>query len=47
MYLSVWRDGANLFAGGEVPHGMTATGAAFLAGLLAEVLSRIRTRPGC
>ena len=37
VHLSVWRDGANLFAGGEGPHGMTATGAAFLAGLLAEL----------
>jgi glutamine synthetase len=37
VHLSVWRQGANLLAGGDGPHGMTATGAAFLAGLLEEL----------
>jgi glutamine synthetase len=37
VHLSVWRQGANLLAGGDGPHGMTAAGAAFLAGLLEEL----------
>ena len=37
VHLSVWRQGSNLFAGGNGPHGMTATGASFLAGLLDEL----------
>lgn len=37
VHLSVWKHGANLFADGDGPHGMTATGAAFLAGLLEEL----------
>jgi glutamine synthetase len=37
VHLSVWRQGANLLAGGDGPHGITATGAAFLAGLLEEL----------
>jgi glutamine synthetase len=37
VHLSVWQQGANLFAGGDGPHGMTAAGAAFLAGLLGEL----------
>jgi glutamine synthetase len=37
VHFSLWRDGTNLFAGGEGPHGMTETGEAFVAGVLAEV----------
>ena len=37
VHLSVWRQGANLFAGGDGPHGLTPAGAAFLAGLLEEL----------
>jgi glutamine synthetase len=37
VHLSVWRQGENLFAGGDGPHGMAAAGAAFLAGLLGEL----------
>jgi glutamine synthetase len=37
VHLSLWRDGMNLFAGGEGPHGMTETGEAFAAGVLAEL----------
>jgi glutamine synthetase len=34
LHLSVWSEGANLFAGGEGPHGLTAKGESALAGLL-------------
>jgi glutamine synthetase len=34
VHLSLWRDGANLMAGGDGPFGMTADGAAFGAGVL-------------
>jgi glutamine synthetase len=37
VHLSVWRDGNNLFAGGDGPHGMTAEGEAFAAGILREL----------
>ena len=37
VHLSVWRDGANLFAGGPGRHGMTAGGEAFAAGILARL----------
>jgi glutamine synthetase len=37
VHFSLWRDGKNLFAGGEGPHGMTETGEAFVAGVLAEL----------
>jgi len=37
VHFSLWRDGKNLFAGGDGPHGMTAEGHAFLAGILAEL----------
>jgi glutamine synthetase len=37
VHFSLWRDGRNLFAGGEGPHGMTAAGEAFVAGVLAEL----------
>jgi glutamine synthetase len=37
VHFSVWRDGTNLFAGGNGPHGMTGTGEAFVAGVLAEL----------
>jgi glutamine synthetase len=34
VHLSAWRDGANLMAGGDRRHGMTAEGEMFLAGIL-------------
>ena len=34
IHLSAWRDGANLFAGGTGPHGMTGDGEAMAAGVL-------------
>ncbi len=37
VHLSLWRDGTNLFAGGDGPHGMTDVGQAFVAGVLAEL----------
>ena len=37
VHLSLWRDGRNLHAGGDGPHGMTAEGEAFVAGILAEL----------
>jgi glutamine synthetase len=37
VHVSVHRDGANLFAGGDRPYGMTAAGESFLAGLLAQL----------
>jgi glutamine synthetase len=37
IHLSVWREGRNLFAGGEGPHGMTEAGESFMAGILAEL----------
>jgi glutamine synthetase len=37
VHLSLWRDGKNLFADGDGPHGMTETGEAFVAGVLAEL----------
>jgi glutamine synthetase len=37
VHFSLWRDGTNLFAGGDGPHGMTETGEAFVAGVLAEL----------
>jgi glutamine synthetase len=37
VHFSLWRDGVNLFAGGEGPHGMTEVGEAFVAGVLAEL----------
>jgi glutamine synthetase len=37
VHFSLWRDGTNLFAGGEGPYGMTETGEAFVAGVLAEL----------
>ncbi|MGZ5212139.1 MAG: glutamine synthetase family protein [Actinomycetota bacterium] len=37
VHFSLWRDGKNLFAGGYGPHGMTETGEAFVAGVLAEL----------
>jgi glutamine synthetase len=37
IHLSVWREGRNLFAGGEGPHGMTEVGESFMAGILAEL----------
>jgi glutamine synthetase len=37
VHFSLWRDGVNLFAGGRGPHGMTETGEAFVAGVLAEL----------
>ncbi len=36
-HFSLWRDGANLLAGGDGPCAMTATGEAFIAGVLAEL----------
>jgi glutamine synthetase len=37
VHFSLWRDGVNLFAGGEGPYGMTDTAEAFVAGVLAEL----------
>ena len=37
VHFSLWRDGRNLFAGGDGPYGMTAEGEAFAAGVLAEL----------
>jgi glutamine synthetase len=37
VHLSVWRDGANLMQGGDAAAGMTADGAAAVAGLLSEL----------
>lgn len=37
VHFSLWRDGLNLFAGGHGPYGMTETGEAFVAGVLAEL----------
>jgi glutamine synthetase len=34
VHLSVWRDGRNLFAGGDGRYGLTASGESFLAGIL-------------
>jgi glutamine synthetase len=34
VHLSVWRDGRNLFAGGDGRYGLTAGGESFLAGIL-------------
>jgi glutamine synthetase len=56
-HASVSRDGENLLAGGDGPHGLTAEGAAWLAGLVRElpalaavaspsVPSLLRRRPG-
>jgi glutamine synthetase len=38
VHLSAWRDGASLHAGGDGPHGLTAEGEAFVAGLLAHLV---------
>ena len=35
--VSIWRGGRNLLAGGKGPHGMTADGESFVAGVLAEL----------
>ncbi|MEU7303212.1 glutamine synthetase family protein [Streptomyces sp. NPDC007206] len=37
LHLSCWRDGANLHAGGERRHGMTAEAESFAAGILARL----------
>jgi glutamine synthetase len=37
IHFSLWREGRNLFAGGNGPHGMTDVGQAFVAGVLAEL----------
>jgi glutamine synthetase len=37
IHLSLWRDGANLMAGGEGRFGLTAAGEAFTAGILAHL----------
>jgi glutamine synthetase len=37
VHFSLWREGKNLFAGGDGPHGMTETGESFVAGVLAEL----------
>jgi glutamine synthetase len=37
VHFSLWRDGKNLFAGGDGPHGMTGAGRAFVAGVLGEL----------
>ncbi len=37
VHLSVWRDGRNLMAGGDGPFGLTGSGQAFAAGILARL----------
>ena len=37
VHFSLWRAGKNLFAEGQGPYGMTETGEAFVAGVLAEL----------
>jgi glutamine synthetase len=37
VHFSLWRDGVNLFAGGQGPYGMTDIGEAFVAGVLAQL----------
>ncbi|MEV5377537.1 glutamine synthetase family protein [Streptomyces nondiastaticus] len=37
LHLSLWRDGGNLFRGGDGPFGLTGPGEAFLAGVLHEL----------
>lgn len=37
VHLSVWRDGTNLFHGGQGPWGITAEAEAFMAGILREL----------
>src|SRR5207302_1827400 len=37
VHFSLWRDGQNLFAGGDGPHGMTHAGEAFVAGVLDQL----------
>jgi glutamine synthetase len=37
IHFSLWRGGENLYQGGEGPHGMTATGEAFTAGVLEQL----------
>jgi glutamine synthetase len=37
VHFSLWRDGENLYQGGDGPHGMTATGQAFTAGVLEQL----------
>jgi glutamine synthetase len=37
VHVSVWREGRNLFAGGDGPHGITAEAEAFSAGILREL----------
>jgi glutamine synthetase len=37
VHFSLWREGKNLFAGGDGPYGMTDLGRAFVAGVLAEL----------
>jgi glutamine synthetase len=38
VHLSVWRDGVNLFSGGDGRHGLSAEGEAFAAGVLAHLV---------
>jgi glutamine synthetase len=37
LHMSLWQDGANLFAGGSGPQGMTEVAESFAAGVLAEL----------
>jgi glutamine synthetase len=37
VHFSLWREGMNLFSAGPGPYGMTETGEAFVAGVLAEL----------
>jgi glutamine synthetase len=57
LHTSVSRGGVNLFSGGDGPHGLTAEGAGYLAGLLRDLAAVVaitapslsslqRTRPG-
>ncbi len=38
IHLSLWRDGENCFAGGDGPAGLRSEAAAFLAGILAQLV---------
>ncbi len=37
VHVSIWRDGRNLFAGGDGPHAITSEAEAFTAGILREL----------
>jgi len=37
LHLSIWRDGSNLFTGGDGPHGLSPEAQSFMAGILEEL----------